>query len=192
MDTIVAPRKIIRLEEFLQWDSGDGLRYELVDGVPEPMAPTANVHGLILAELAFQITLHLRTTGSPCAAAVAPGLIPYLVGDWNYRIPDLAVTCTRPTQSEHALAGPVVTCEILSPGNRSETRRNLAHYATLPTVQDIVLIDCLAIHAEIASRLPDATWPKEFHKITEGTLTLPSIGFSTPLDSLYRFTPLAR
>jgi thiaminase (transcriptional activator TenA) len=36
------------VDEFLKWDSDDGLRYELVDGEPRAMAPASTIHGLYL------------------------------------------------------------------------------------------------------------------------------------------------
>jgi hypothetical protein len=41
------------VEEFLVWDAGDatGRRWQLVDGEPVLMAPAADVHGRIQAEL---------------------------------------------------------------------------------------------------------------------------------------------
>ena len=48
------------VDEFLKWDSADGLRYELVDGEPRAMAPASTVHGFLQSELARLIGNHLR------------------------------------------------------------------------------------------------------------------------------------
>ena len=39
------------VEEFLNWESADGLRYELVDGEPRAMAPAGAVHGFLQNQL---------------------------------------------------------------------------------------------------------------------------------------------
>jgi hypothetical protein len=39
----------ISVEEFLNWDSGDALKYGLVDGEPRAMAPANRTHGILRA-----------------------------------------------------------------------------------------------------------------------------------------------
>jgi Uma2 family endonuclease len=39
------------VDEFLKWDSEDGLRYELVDGDPRAVAPASTIHGFLQNEL---------------------------------------------------------------------------------------------------------------------------------------------
>jgi Uma2 family endonuclease len=51
-------RMLVR--DFLLWEPDDGLRYELVDGVPRAMAPAGNVHGFLQSELCRIIGNHLN------------------------------------------------------------------------------------------------------------------------------------
>jgi Uma2 family endonuclease len=39
----------------------------------------------------------------------------------NVRVPDLAVTCSRPEPDDKLLRDPLVVIEILSPSNRADT-----------------------------------------------------------------------
>ena len=39
------------LAEFLEWDDGTDTRYELIDGRPVAMAPPAEAHGTIVANI---------------------------------------------------------------------------------------------------------------------------------------------
>lgn len=41
------------IDEFLNWDSGDALRYELVDGAPRAMASASRTHGTLQGRLAM-------------------------------------------------------------------------------------------------------------------------------------------
>jgi Uma2 family endonuclease len=47
------------VKEFLNWDSGDALKYELVDGEPRAMAPANRTHGILQGRLATLINNHL-------------------------------------------------------------------------------------------------------------------------------------
>ena len=39
------------VDEFLNWDSGDALRYELVDSEPRAMTPASRTHGTLQGRL---------------------------------------------------------------------------------------------------------------------------------------------
>jgi Uma2 family endonuclease len=53
------------VEEFLNWDSGDTLKYELVDGEPRAMAPANRTHGILQGRLATLINNHLDREQRP-------------------------------------------------------------------------------------------------------------------------------
>ncbi|MGH7210943.1 MAG: Uma2 family endonuclease, partial [Acetobacteraceae bacterium] len=61
--------------EFLNWNPGDGRRYQLVDGEPRLMAPASRTHGTLQSELARLIGNHLRSRGSECDVVSAPGVV---------------------------------------------------------------------------------------------------------------------
>ena len=96
------------VDEFLNWDSGDGLRYELVDGEPRAMAPASRTHGTLQGRLATLINNHLDRENRPCSLVVEPGIVPHLLSDYNVRVPDLAVTCAPYQTEEAVLTDPVL------------------------------------------------------------------------------------
>ena len=49
MNMIAAPRRRMTVDEFLEWEPGDGQRWQLVDAGPQPMAPTNRTHGMDLS-----------------------------------------------------------------------------------------------------------------------------------------------
>ena len=55
------------VEAFLHWDSDDvtGRRWQLMDGEPVLMAPAAEAHARIQAELVRLLGNHLLAAGSP-------------------------------------------------------------------------------------------------------------------------------
>jgi len=179
-------------DEFLVWDAPDGRPWQLVDGVPRAMAPTNRTHGAIQSELGGLLRNHLAERGSPCSVVTTPGIIPRVNAGRNFRIPDLAVTCSGYDTEETALTDPVLLVEILSPSNQPETWSNVWTYTSIPSVREILIVRTASVGAELLRRNPDGTWPDRPLAVEEGDLTLESVGFSVPLFSLYRTTRLAR
>ena len=177
--------------EFLAWDAPQGAMWQLVDGEPQAMAPANRTHGAIQAELAGLIGNHLVARGGPCSVITTPGIVPRVRADRNFRIPDLAVTCTGYQQEEYSLSGAVLVIEILSPSNQAETWTNVWAYTTIPSVQEILVVRSATIGAELLRRGTDGNWPEQAEQLTEGLLELDSIGFKTALTDLYRTTRLS-
>lgn len=177
--------------EFLAWDPGGDQRWQLVDGEPRAMAPAKRTHGALQAEVAAVLRNHLLERGSPCSVIDAPGLVPRVRSEHNFRIPDLAVTCSPYSEEEDMLEGAVLVIEILSPSNRAETWSAVWTYTSIPSVQEILVLHTTGIVAELLRRQPDGNWPAEPARLTEGELVLASIGLRTPLAALYRTTRLA-
>jgi Uma2 family endonuclease len=171
--------------EFLGWDPGDRLRYELVDGQPRAMAPPAAVHGFLQAELGRLIGNHLRATRPGCIVLANPGDRPLLMSDHNVRIPDLGVTCAPITPGQIIVAEPLLLAEILSPNNQPETWSNVWAYTTIPSVRELLVLHTSRVAAEVLRRGPDEAWPQRFEPAEDGVLRLESIGLTLPLADLY-------
>src|SRR5579872_5113723 len=106
-------------EEFLNWNPGDGQRWQLVDGEPRAMAPANRTHGSIQNELGSLIRNYLRERQSPCVVVTTPGIVPPVLSGHNVRIPDLAVTRSAYDSEESTLTDPSLIVEILSPSNQA-------------------------------------------------------------------------
>lgn len=78
--------------------------------------------------------------------------------------------------------------EILFPSNQAETWANVWAYATIPSVQEILVLKTASIGAELLRRNQDGSWPRQPLAIETGELTLESIGLSIPLAAAYRTT----
>ena len=193
-DMVAVARTPLRMtvDEFLDWDSNDGLTWQLVDGEPQATAPAKITHAALQGELTGLIRSHLAAQGSPCSILVTPGVVPHLQSSHNVRVPDLAVRCSEPQIEEATLEDPVLIIEILSPSNQAETWANVWTYITIPSVKEILILSSLSIGADILRRCADGTWPEEPEAITHGDLILDSIGFRAPLTDIYRTTRLRR
>ena len=177
------------VNEFLNWDSGDALRYELVDGEPRAMAPASRTLGTLQGRLATLINNHLDRENRPCSLVVEPGVVPHLLSDYNVRVPDLAVICAPYQTEEAVLTDPVLLIEILSPSNQAKTWTNIWAYTSIPSVQEILVLRADRIGAELLRRSPQGEWPAR--PVAVGAeLMLESIGFRANLTELYRGTRL--
>lgn len=178
--------------EFLAWTPPDPRAWQLVDGVPQAMAPASVTHGAIQAQLAHLLTAHFEREGRRCVVVTAPGVVPRVNSTHNVRIPDLAVTCGDVQAEEQALlADPVLVIEILSPSNQAETWANVWAYASIPSVREILVVRTASVGAAVLRRLADGTWPETPESVEAGELVLESVGFRAPLAALYRTTRLA-
>jgi Uma2 family endonuclease len=178
--------------EFLLWpDDPTGRRWQLVDGEPRAMAPASDAHGSIQAAFGALIFVHLRDRRSPCRVVSAPGIVPHVRADLNVRIPDLAVTCVPANPNERLLRDPVLIVEILSPSNEAETWANVWAYTTIPSVAEILIMQSLAIGAELLRRQPDGSWPSVPDRLgADADLRLASIDATFRLAEFYATTAL--
>jgi Uma2 family endonuclease len=125
------------VDEFLAWDDGTDTRYELADGIVRAMAPPSNAHGTIVVNTAALLRTVLRDR-RPCRPQAEAGI---RIGEWTRWQADIAVTCT-PITSRSEIDQPLLVIEVLSPGTRThDLSRKLNDYKSLPTVQEIWMVD---------------------------------------------------
>jgi len=192
VSSALKPPDRMTVAEFLAWDAPGATRWELVDGLPVAMAPSSRTHGALQVELGRLIGNHLVQTDNACTVVAAPGIVPRVLAGENFRIPDLAVTCTRYETEEYDVADPVLIVEVLSPSNRADTWRNVWAFTTIPSLREILILSSTAVRAELLRRDSDGAWPAAATVIEDGDLMLESIGFAVPLATIYRTTRLAR
>ena len=175
--------KPMTLAEFLRWEDGTDTRYELLGGCPVAMAPPAIAHGILALRLGARIDAALRSR-SPCFGQSEAGIARQDRNDTCY-IADLAVTCTPPERGQQLLQDPLLIVEILSPGTALHDRQTkVSDYRRIPSVQEILLIDCASIFAEVLRREGDR-WMTEILRGPQATLSLASIGLTAAISELY-------
>jgi len=175
--------KPMTLAEFLRWEDGTDTRYELLGGCPVAMAPPAIAHGILALRLGARIDAALRSR-SPCFGQSEAGIARPDRNDTCY-IADLAVTCTPPERGQQLLQDPLLIVEILSPGTALHDRQTkVSDYRRIPSVQEILLIDCASIFAEVLRREGDR-WMTEIVRGPQATLLLASIGLTAAMSEFY-------
>jgi Uma2 family endonuclease len=182
------------VDEFLVWDADDvtGRRWQLIDGEPVLMAPAADVHARIQAELVRLLGNHLLAAGSRCSVVDAPGIVPRVRANENFRVPDLGVTCAPPSGGV-MVPEPILLVEILSPSNEAKTRSNIWTYTTIPSVQEILAVRSSRMEVELLRRGADGNWPASPVIVrAPEALDLISIGFVIPVAEFYRTAGLVQ
>lgn len=105
--------------DYLSWPEGE--RWEIIDGVPQMMAPPSRIHQEILTELLAQFHNYLRE--KPCKVYPAPFGVRLPTGNEksDQEIatvvePDIVVVCDLSKLDEHGCKGaPDLIIEIVSP-----------------------------------------------------------------------------
>jgi Uma2 family endonuclease len=180
-------------EEFLEWEGEPGVKYQLVDGEPRAMAPAKRVHNALQLTIGRLIENHLIAKRPGCQALTEGGIVPRIRSKKNLRIADVVVTCVPDDGSHATIADPVLVVEVLSPSNHYETWESVWAYASLPTLQEILVVQSVRIAAQLLRRTDDGQWPEDPITLAAADLlSLDSIGFSCPLRDLYARTHLAR
>lgn len=184
---------LMTVAEFLEWPGdGTGAIYELVNGELRARDAASDIHGTITSNLTALIFAHLRQAMPGCRVVANPGIEPRLRADWNYRIPELGVTCTPNRTGVHMMPNPILLVEVLSPSNVGDTWSNIALYSTIPSVREILIVDSREIAVQVLRRGADGSWPSEPEVVgPSSTVMLTSIGLESPVSEVYLGTHLS-
>ena len=122
----------------------------------------------------------------------APGIQPLVRADWNFRIPDIGVTCTPDRAGDRMLPAPILLIEILSPSNTPDTYENIRAYTTLPSVAELLVVHSTRIEIELLRRDDQGVWPANATILKAGAvLDLASVELVLPVGEIYAGTHLA-
>lgn len=179
-------------DAFLEWDTGDEMIWELIDGVPRHKFPPNpdlfgqaapnDQHNIVVQNLGFAIDAALRHQGRPCLVMVGSAQRTPRRRD-RIRIPDLMVKC-GPTV--HLPNVPILVAEVVSPSNsHAELSERVADFKAVDTVQEILVIQQQAPILELHRRMGDL-WPIWRLEGPAATVTLDSVDVTVTLRDLYR------
>jgi len=149
------------------------------------MAPTSRAHGIIQGSIVALINSHLHQRPGSNVLAVNPGIIPAFQAEWNFFIPDAAVTCSETDTDPVALHHPSLVIEILPSLSHGNTWRNVRAYMHISSVKDILIVHSTSHRIELLRRGEDGKWPDSPAITTEGVFRLASIELDIALESLY-------
>jgi Uma2 family endonuclease len=137
---------------FLDWDDGTDTRYELIDGRVVAMNPPMAPHALLRTTLRAAL---LARMPHACRVYTGGGARNF-ADDWNFRVPDVVVSCTQ--SRKNWVEAPILVCEILSPSTaRLDVTTKLDFYRSLPSVRESLVVRTVKRHVTLWRR-SDPQW----------------------------------
>jgi Uma2 family endonuclease len=144
------------------------------------MAPSRARHGAIQSEAGRLIGNHLLDHPR-CRTVTDAGVSP---DAFNFRIPDLAVTCEQLGPNDIGLREPMLIVEVLSPTNARDTWAAVTRYLTIASVREVLVLHGAEQKAELLRR-QDTGWLRLTFAPGDD-VTLESIGLTVTLAAFYR------
>ena len=173
------------LEEYIALDRSDDSRWEYVNGEAYAMAGGSTAHALVVGDVFAALKLALA--GKPCLAFLDAQKIA-TVRTRAYHYPDASVVCppfTRDGKDDHALTSPVVLFEVLSPTTRDYDQGDkFAHYRSIETLSDYVLVDHAARIVEHRHKVADDQWLATF--LSGGSIVLRSLDVTLAIEAFWK------
>jgi Uma2 family endonuclease len=175
------------VDEFFAWDGGGHVgKLELVNGLVRAQTFASGAHGTIQAALTRLIGTHLRNNRPGCRVGNEVGVIPIFDAIRNVRKPDVSVTCTPHTPGERAFPKPILIVEVLSPSNADETWESIRACASIPSVEEILVVDSERVHAQVFRKDEKGHWPDPGVIVEAGgTIRLTALGVEMPMAEIY-------
>jgi Uma2 family endonuclease len=173
----------VRLEEYanVRHEFCDGQIFAMAGGTPEHGTWTANIIGLLTAQL----------RGKPCRVQTSDVRIRVSASGLD-TYPDVSVVCghaERDVQDPNAIANPVVLVEVLSASTELYDRgEKLDHYKKIPSLREVVFVSHDQRRVEVVRRSAEG-WGSLVATGLE-TIRLESVGAELPVEEVYR-DPLA-
>lgn len=168
------------LAEFLEWESLQEVRYELVDGLVRAMTGGTADHNTIVLNLAASLRAAIR--GGECGV-FAESMKVIVSGAVMY--PDVVVTCAPVEPKADSVSEPVLIIEVLSRSTHEiERGRKWLAYQQIESLRQFVLVSQDQARVEIYHRT-DRGWSYVVVTGLSATVTLEPGTGATALADIY-------
>jgi Uma2 family endonuclease len=171
------------IEEYLEWEPQQDIRYEYFNGEVFAMTGGTIPHNDIALNLYRALYPHLRSRG--CRANVSDVKV-QVSAKSPYYYPDVIVSCDpQDLNARKFIQNPKIIVEVLSPGTTARDRgEKFTNYLKVPTLQEYLLIDSEKIAVERYVRGEGRMW-LYYRYTAEDMITLSSIEFEFAIELLY-------
>lgn len=171
------------IEEYLEWEPQQDLRYEYVNGEVFAMTGGTIPHNDIALNFYTALRPHLRSRG--CRVNVSDVKV-QVSPKSPYYYPDVIVSCdSQDLNARKFIQNPKLIAEVLSAGTSGKDRgEKFTCYLKIPTLQEYILIDSEKISVERYCRGEGRMW-LYYPYIAGDIITLSSIEFEFPIELLY-------
>lgn len=176
----VPDRARMSVDEFLAWDSGNDLRYELVDGHPVAQSAPSSDHGIIGSNIIMALGNRFRAAGRPCL--VENGACLRINTKASVRVPDLLVRCGS-RQSGQGQA--TLAVEVLSPSNSADEMADKRDDYALCGIREVLEVRQDRAAVRLFRFDGDARWQLINIIGLDSVVELGSVGLSVPMAEIY-------
>ena len=182
----VQAKQLISVEEYLAMERAAQDKHEYLNGEVFAMSGASYNHTLIAINVARELGMQLKKR--PCTVHSAD-LRVKVSPTGLYTYSDVVVVCGEPQfddQMKDTLTNPILIVEVLSESTKSYDRGDkFAHYRSIPSFMEYVLIAQDTPHGEHFIRRPDKSWSLYEKDALEDTVELASIGCTLSLADVY-------
>ena len=184
MSSVGSPKMTVA--QYLAFERASTLRHEFFRGEVFAMSGATVAHGRIVVNLIRQLSSSLNA--GPCEV-LGPDTRVRVSATGLYTYPDLLVAC-EPLEFDDdqrdTLLNPRVIIEVLSRSTEAYDRgTKFAHYRSLPSLREYVLVSQDQPLIERYTRLPEGTWELREFRGLETEFDLTAVPFRAPLSVLY-------
>jgi Uma2 family endonuclease len=176
------PQKMT-VEEYLEWELQQDVRYEYVNGEVFAMTGGTIPHNDIALNFYRALYPHLRSRG--CRVNVSDVKV-QVSPKSPYYYPDVIVSCDPiDLNARKFIQKPKLIAEVLSPGTSAKDRgEKFINFLKMPSLQEYILIDSEQIFVERYCRGEGRMWL--YYPYTAGDrVTLSSIELEFAIELLY-------
>lgn len=178
-------QSLLSREEYLQQEQQTELKHEFLQGqCCYAMAGDTFNHARVAGNLFASLRQHLL--GKPCHPMNSDLRVHTPSGLDTY--PDVSVYCHEPDLSDNqtTLLNPVLLVEVLSLSTRNYDRTSkFAHYRSITSLQDYLLIDPDTILVEHYHRLKQDEWLLRVYSQISDVISFETLGIQVPLSAIY-------
>jgi Uma2 family endonuclease len=173
----------VSVEEYLAGERVSETRHEYLGGSIHAMAGASEEHNTIAGNLFVALRLHFQ--GKHCRVFMTDMKVRLLVaGDDILYYPDVLVACDPRDTDRYFKRFPKVLIEVLSPETeRVDRREKFLSYTRIESLEEYVLVAQDKMEVTVFRRVQE--WRPEILRQKDQLLRLESLGFSTPLTTVY-------
>jgi Uma2 family endonuclease len=180
------PKPRITPEQYLALERKAEIKSEYLDGEMFAMSGATLEHTKIIVNLTRELST--KFLDRPCEV-YSQDLRVKVSATGMYTYPDVAAVCEKPQlEDEHfdTLLNPQLIIEVLSESTESYDRgKKFAHYRTIASLNDYVLVSQAECRIERFSRQDDGTWLYTECTDPDGSIELPSVACRLALSRVY-------
>jgi Uma2 family endonuclease len=177
-------------DEYVALEHRSETKSELVNGEIYAMSGAKPRHNAIAVNVVVALEGQLRAAKSPCRVFNGDQRIRSDATGMN-TYPDAVVSCDPRFDAKHreALVNPMVIVEVLSKSTEDyDHGAKFAHYRTIPSFVEYVLVSQRARQVEVFRRLEPGEWLLKVLEGDDAVLELVSLGCTIPLREIYART----